>query len=258
MKNRFKEFLALHYNTELLQIGNVWNVQSAQVYDKLNFKAIGTSSAAVAATLGFADGEEMSFDDYLFVIKWIATSATAILSVDLEAGYGNTPEEISDNIIRLHSLGVAGINIEDSIVINGQRSIVDANEFAAKLKQVTRLLAKAGVEVFINLRSDSFLLGLPNALEDALTRTKLYQDTGVHGLFFPCITQIVDIEKITALSSLPVSVMCMPNLPDFKALQSAGVKRISSGNFLNSIIYQELENKVEKIISENSFASLFN
>jgi len=258
MKNRFKEFLALHHNTELLQIGNVWNVQSAQVYDKLNFKAIGTSSAAIAATLGFADGEEMSFDDYLFVIKRITATASAILSVDLEAGYGNTPGEISDNIIRLHSLGVAGINIEDSIVTNGQRSIVDANEFAAKLKQVTGLLAKAGVEVFINVRSDSFLLGLPNALEDALTRTKLYQDTGVHGLFFPCITQIADIEKITALSSLPVSVMCMPNLPDFKALQSAGVKRISSGNFLNSIIYQELENKVEKIVAENNFASLFN
>lgn len=258
MKNRFKEFLALHHKTELLQIGNVWNVQSAQVYDKLNFEAIGTSSAAVAATLGFADGEEMSFDDYLFVIKRIAETASAILSVDLEAGYGNTPEEISDNIIRLHSLGVAGINIEDSIVTDGQRSIVDANEFAAKLKQVTGLLAKAGVEVFINVRSDSFLLGLPNALEDALTRTKLYQDTGAHGLFFPCITQIADIEKITALSSLPVSVMCMPNLPDFKALQNAGVKRISSGNFLNSIIYQGLESKVEKIVAENSFASLFN
>jgi len=258
MKNRFKEFLALHHNTELLQIGNVWNVQSAQVYDKVNFKAIGTSSAAVAATLGFADGEEMSFDDYLFVIKRIAASATAILSVDLEAGYGNTPEEISDNIIRLYSLGVAGITIEDSIVTDGQRSIVDAKEFAAKLKQVTGLLAKAGVEVFINVRADSFLLGLPNALEGALTRTKLYQDTGVHGLFFPCITQIADIEKITALSSLPVSVMCMPNLPDFKALQNAGVRRVSSGNFLNSIIYRELENKVEKIVAENNFASLFN
>ncbi|UOE51194.1 isocitrate lyase/phosphoenolpyruvate mutase family protein [Mucilaginibacter sp. SMC90] len=257
MKNRFKEFLALHHKTELFQIGNVWNAQSAQVYDKLNFEAIGTSSAAVAATLGFADGEEMSFDDYFFVVKHIAAKASAILSVDLEAGYGNTPEEICNNIIRLHSIGVAGINIEDSIVIEGNRSIADANEFAAKLKQLTDLLAKAGVEVFINVRSDSFLLGLPNALEDALNRTKLYQGSGVHGLFFPCITQIADIEKITALSTLPVSVMCMPDLPDFKKLQDAGVKRISSGNFLNTNIYNVLENTVEKIVAENSFASVF-
>jgi len=257
MKNRFNEFLALHRKTEPLQIGNVWNAQSAQVYDKLNFEAIGTSSAAVASSLGFADGEEMSFDDYLFVIKRIVATSSAMLTVDLEGGYGDTPETISDNIAKLYNIGVVGINIEDSIVVDGQRSIVDANEFAIKLKQITELLAKAGVQVFINVRADSFLLGLPNALDDALARTKLYQDTGVHGLFFPCITQIADIEKITAFSRLPVSVMCMPGLPDFKELQNAGVKRISAGPFLNMNIYKSLESSIEKIVNENSFASLF-
>lgn len=258
MKNRFNEFLALHHQTEPLQIGNVWNAQSAQVYDKLNFKAIGTSSAAVASSLGFADGEEMSFEDYLFVVKRIAATTSAILTVDLEGGYGETPEAICSNITKLYNIGVVGINIEDSIVVNGQRSIVDAVGFATKIKQITSLLTATGVEVFINVRSDSFLLGLPNALEDALTRTKLYQDAGVHGLFFPCITQIADIEKITALSRLPVSVMCMPGLPDFKALQNAGIKRISAGPFLNMNIYRSLENLIEKITAENSFAALFN
>jgi 2-methylisocitrate lyase-like PEP mutase family enzyme len=258
MKNRFKEFLALHHKAEPVQIGNVWNAQSAQVYDKLNFEAIGTSSAAVAGSLGFADGEEMSFEDYLFVIKRIAATTSAMLTVDLEGGYGDTPEEISDNIIKLYDIGVVGINIEDSVVTDGKRSIVDADSFATKLKQITSLLADAGVEIFINVRADSFLLGLPNALEDALSRTKLYQDKGVHGLFFPCITQIADIEKVTALSRLPVNVMCMPGLPDFKALQDAGVKRISAGPFLNMNIYKVLESSIEKITAENSFASLFN
>ncbi|WPU97419.1 isocitrate lyase/phosphoenolpyruvate mutase family protein [Mucilaginibacter sp. cycad4] len=258
MKNRFNEFLALHHKAEAVQIGNVWNAQSAQVYDKLNFAAIGTSSAAVASSLGFADGEEMSFEDYLFVIKRIAATTSAMLTVDLEAGCADTPEEICNNITKLNNIGVAGINIEDSIVTDGKRSIVDANNFAAKLKQITSLLTAAGVEVFINVRADSFLLGLPNALEDALARTKLYQDTGVHGLFFPCITQIADIEKITALSRLPVNVMCIPGLPDFKALQDAGVKRISAGPFLNMNIYKALETSIEKITAENSFASLFN
>ncbi|WP_426581100.1 isocitrate lyase/PEP mutase family protein [Mucilaginibacter sp. R-33] len=258
MKNRFNEFLALHHKTEPLQIGNVWNAQSAQVYDKLNFEAIGTSSAAVASSLGFADGEEMSFDDYLFVVKRIAATSSAMLTVDLEGGYGDTAEVICSNITKLRDIGVVGINIEDSIVVDGKRSIVDANEFAMKLKQITELLTKADVQVFINVRADSFLLGLPNALEDALTRTKLYQDTGVHGLFFPCITQTTDIEQITALSRLPVSVMCIPGLPDFKALQNAGVKRISAGPFLNMNIYQSLENLIEKIAAENSFAALFN
>jgi 2-methylisocitrate lyase-like PEP mutase family enzyme len=258
MKNRFNEFLALHHKTEPLQIGNVWNAQSAQVYDKLNFKAIGTSSAAIAGSLGFADGEEMSFEDYLFVIKRIAATTSAMLTVDLEAGYGDTPEEICNNITKLYNIGVVGINIEDSIVTGGKRSIVDAESFSEKLKQIISLLATAGVDVFINVRADSFLLGLPNALEDALARTKLYQDTGVNGLFFPCIIKIADIEKVTASSSLPVNVMCMPALPDFKTLQNAGVKRISAGPFLNMNIYKALENSIEKIIADNSFTSLFN
>jgi 2-methylisocitrate lyase-like PEP mutase family enzyme len=258
MKNRFKEFLDLHHKTSPVQIGNVWNAQSAQVYDKLNFEAIGTSSAAVAGSLGFADGEEMSFEDYLFVIKRIAATTSAMLTVDLEGGYGNTAEEICDHITKLYDIGVVGINIEDSVVTDSKRSIVDAVGFAAKLKKITSLLADARIEIFINVRADSFLLGLPNALEDALARTKLYQDTGVHGLFFPCITQIADIEKITALSRLPVNVMCMPGLPDFKALQDAGVKRISAGPFLNMNIYKALETSIERITTENSFASLFN
>jgi 2-methylisocitrate lyase-like PEP mutase family enzyme len=257
MKNRFDEFLALHHGNSLLHIGNVWNAQSAKVYDEQGFKAIGTSSAAVAESLGFSDGEGMPFEDYLFVIQRILASAKAILTVDLEAGYGSNEEEISRNIKRLYDAGVSGINIEDSVVTNGERSIVGAEDFAQKLHRIVELLNRDGVKMFINLRSDSFLLGLPNALEDALARILIYQKTGVHGLFFPCITNIADVKEITALSKLPVNVMCVPDLPSFEELQKAGVKRISDGPFLNMHIYRELGNAMSKINAENSFASLF-
>jgi 2-methylisocitrate lyase-like PEP mutase family enzyme len=257
MKNRFEELLALHNKPEVLHIGNVWNAQSAKIYQQQNFKVTGTSSAAIADSLGFADGEEISFDDYLFVIKRILASTTTILTVDLEAGYGKTAEEISSNIIGLYNLGVSGINIEDSVITDGNRTIVDVTHFAGKLKQITALLNAAGVEMFINVRSDSFLLGLPNALEDALERIAVYQETDVHGLFFPCVTNIADIEKLTDASKLPVNVMCMPGLPGFDELQKAGVKRVSAGPFVNMNVYKNLEATIAKIQSEGSFASLF-
>jgi len=257
MKNRFNELLALHNNAEVLHIGNVWNAQSAKIYQAQNFKVIGTSSAAVADSLGFADGEEMSFDDYLFIIKRILASTSAILTVDLETGYGKTAEEISSNITWLYKLGVSGINIEDSVITDGKRTIGNASDFAEKLKQIMALLNAAGVKLFINVRSDSFLLGLPNALADALERIAAYQVTGVHGLFFPCVTHIADIEKLTAISTLPINVMCMPGLPGFEQLQKAGVKRISVGPFVNMNVYQDLESTITKIQSEGSFASLF-
>ena len=257
MKNRFDDFLKLHHQPEPLLIGNAWNVQSAKVFEQHQLKALATSSAAVAETLGFADGQGMGLKDYLFVIKRIAASVSLPLSVDFEAGYGETPEEISAAITLLSELGVAGINIEDSVVVNGKRSIVEAGVFAEKIKHIVKLLDAANVKMFINVRSDSFLLALPNALEDALTRIDAYQNTGVHGLFLPCIKNIDDIAKATGHSKLPVNVMCIPGLPDFKSLQSAGVKRISMGPFLNLNAYQKLGTATDKILTDGSFNSLF-
>ncbi|GAA3934662.1 isocitrate lyase/phosphoenolpyruvate mutase family protein [Chitinophaga oryziterrae] len=254
MKNRFEEFLALHHQPAPLLIGNVWNAQSAKIFEQQNFKAIATSSAAVAETLGYADGEEMSIEEYLFIIKNIAAAVSIPFSVDIEFGYGDTPEEIVSVIRRLHETGVAGINIEDSIVVNGNRSILDAKVFAEKLERITSLL---DVELFINVRTDSFLLGIPNALDDAISRIDLYQHTGVHGLFLPCIAKVADIEKVTAHSLLPVNVMCIPGLPDFKHLQKAGVKRISMGPFLHKNIYQKMNDLAGEIVTTGSFEHLF-
>lgn len=257
MKNRFDEFLALHHSNDLLHIGNVWNAQSAKVYEAQGFKAVATSSAAVASSLGFSDGEEMAFEEYLFVVQRIIASTNAIVSVDIEGGYGRTAEEISSNIKRLYEAGVSGINIEDSVVNGGERRIADVGEFAQKIREVMGLLNRDGIKMFVNLRSDSFLLDMPGALKDALARIQVYQETGVHGLFFPCVSKIADIKQLTAASRLPVNVMCIPGLPSFDDLQKVGVKRVSDGPFLNMHIYKELEDTIAKIRSADSFASLF-
>ncbi|WP_419701709.1 isocitrate lyase/PEP mutase family protein [Mucilaginibacter sp. NFX135] len=257
MNNKFEEFFALHQQAEPLLIGNAWNVQSAKVFEQKSFKAIATSSLSVAETLGYEDGQDMNLEDYLFVVKRIAASVSIPFSIDLEGGYGDTHEQIAGNIIRLYNLGVSGINIEDSVVANGQRSIENAGIFAEKLRRICQLLDAESIKIFINVRSDSFLLGLPNALEDALTRINLYQNTGVHGLFFPCVSQIPDMQKLTQSSKLPINVMCVPGLPKFKELQDAGIKRISIGPFLNKAIYQKMGTTIDQMIEEGSFDSLF-
>lgn len=257
MTNHFQKFKELHDQQEPLLIGNVWNVQSAKKMEDLGFKALGTSSYAIAETLGYADGEEMSFDEYLFITKRIAAAVSTPLSVDLEAGYGKTVAEIVANIKELNKIGVSGINIEDSVVEQGVRTIVDAESFAQKIKAVAEELSKENIKIFINLRSDVFLLGLPDALAEAKRRISIYETTGIHGLFFPCVTKIEDIEALTKATKLPINVMCMPDLPDFNKLQNADVKRISMGNFLNNKIYQYLGSEVEKVLKNQNFSSVF-
>ncbi|RAV98500.1 isocitrate lyase/PEP mutase family protein [Pseudochryseolinea flava] len=257
MSERFKKFSALHHQASPLLIGNVWNVQSATVFETQQFKAIATSSAAVAATLGFRDGESMPFSAYLQIVGYIARATTLPLSVDLEAGYGETVQEIVSNIKQLADVGVVGINIEDSRVANGKREFVDSIKFSQLLEGIVSGLRENSIDMFVNVRCDAFLLGVPDALHEAVRRTKSYQVTGVNGLFFPCITDLSDIRAVVDASTLPVNVMCMPGLPSFDVLKGAGVKRISMGNFFNSKVYQSLADNVSRIVSEEKFDSLF-
>jgi len=257
MKNKFEMFAALHKGTEPLLIGNAWDAASAKAFENQGFKAIGTSSAAVAAALGYADGEEMSLDEYLLIIKRMAASVTVPVTVDLESGYGRSVETICQNIHLLYDLGVAGINIEDSVIREGKRTIRQAEDFAETLTAIIQYLQSENIRVFINVRSDSFLLGLTDALNDAIKRASVYERTGVHGLFFPCVVRSSDIKALTQTTRLPVNVMCMPDLPSFDELKQAGVNRISIGPFLFDKTYRDLERSISEINSGNSFKSLF-
>jgi 2-methylisocitrate lyase-like PEP mutase family enzyme len=254
---KYLQFLELHSQTQPLIIGNVWNVQSAKVCEKLNFQAIGTSSAAIAHSLGYEDGEQMPFSDLLFIVEKICKNIHLPLSVDIEFGYGNTATEIANNIIALEKLGVVGINIEDSFFENGERNLKDSLQFSQFLQEVKGILTQQGTSIFINTRCDAFLLNLPNALQVVTKRIKSYERSGADGLFLPCITKESEIAAIVSQTKLPLNVMCMMELPNFETLKKIGVKRISMGNFLNGYVYKSLENITTKILTEQSFNALF-
>ncbi|MEN4760702.1 isocitrate lyase/phosphoenolpyruvate mutase family protein [Chryseobacterium sp. C39-AII1] len=250
-------FKELHNNDEPLLLGNVWNPQSAKVYENLGYKAVATSSSAVAHSLGYEDGENMSFTEYLYIVERILKSISIPLTVDLEGGYGKNADEIVANISKLAEIGVVGINIEDSYVVDGLRKIEEKTVFAEKLKSIISKLKETHIDIFINLRTDPFLLGLENPVEETLERVRLFEETGIDGIFVPCITDEKDIETIVNSTKLPVNVMAMPELPDFNTLKKLGVKRISSGNFANGYIYQKLAEKDEEIINVKSFSPIF-
>jgi 2-methylisocitrate lyase-like PEP mutase family enzyme len=254
---KYLKFKELHNQTNPLIIGNVWNVQSAKACEKLNFQAIGTSSAAIAHSLGYEDGEQMPFSDLLFIVERISKSVLLPLSVDIEFGYGNTATEIANNIITLEKLGIVGINIEDSFFENGERKLKDSLQFSRLLQEVKNILMQQNNSIFFNVRCDAFLLNVPNALQIATDRIKNYEQSGADGIFLPCITKESDISTIVSQTKLPLNVMCMPELPNFETLEKLGVKRISMGNFLNGYAYTSLEKMTSKILTEQSFNALF-
>ncbi|KIO76783.1 carboxyvinyl-carboxyphosphonate phosphorylmutase [Pedobacter lusitanus] len=257
MASSFEKFRDLHHQENLLLTGNVWNVSSALIYEQLGFKAIALSSSAVAHSLGYEDGEGMPFEEYLFVIKRIMKSVSLPVSVDLEAGYGDTAEKVTANILRLTELGVAGINIEDSLVRGAERKIQDAEIFTEKLKNITEALKNKGTDIYINVRSDAYILGLPDPLQESKRRIRLYETANVHGIFLPFILNEKEIAELTRFTGLPLHVMCMPGLPGFQTLQRLGVKRISMGGYAYRNTYEHLEKSTKEIVEMQSFDSLF-
>lgn len=249
-------FKSLHHQKSPLVICNVWDATSAKIAEKLGFQAIGTSSAATSSMLGYNDGENMSFSELCYFVKQIKASSHLPLTVDIESGYSRQADTVAKNIQTLANLGAVGINIEDSLV-NEKRTLINAELFAQLIADVVALLKDKGIDVFINVRIDTYLTGGSNPNAEAQRRVKLYQQAGVDGIFIPGIEQPDEIAKLVQCCQLPINVMCMPNLPKFEHLKALGVKRISMGNFLFDHMYQHLASTLESVMNHDSFEVIF-
>lgn len=239
---------------EFLLLGNVWDVASALSHQKLGFKVIGTSSGAVAASLGYEDGEDLPFAELLALVADIRAKVDLPLSVDLEAGYARDVGQIISHIQSLADLGVVGINLEDSVVENGVRRILPVEAFG---RIIGNIKAEIGNLLFLNARTDGYIMGLETPFEVTAARIKHYAAAGADGIFVPCIIDAVEIKALVDMVELPLNVMCMPDLPDFKALQKLGVMRISMGPFGFNNMVAQFERSLGEVIDAQSFKVMF-
>src|SRR5213079_1382209 len=136
------------------------------------------SSGAVASALGYADGEDVPFDMVTGLVSRMAASVSVPVSIDLEAGYGDTPDAAAKSATQFLKAGAIGINIEDGLS-GGKRQLVSPEQHAAKIKAVRDAAQKLGVHLFINARTDPFLLkfGSPDeCLTEAARRAQVYAE----------------------------------------------------------------------------------
>jgi len=252
----FETFTQLHQQATPILLGNTWNVQSAKAFEAAGYKAIGTSSMAVAQSLGYNDGENLPFDVLLQLAQSVTRAVNIPFTVDIEGGYHRSAEGIIKHIAQLHDAGVAGINLEDTIP-GTARQLQDAGAFQQLLAAITNYLSRNNVKVFVNVRTDGFLLGMPNALDETLSRIKHYESAGADGIFVPCITRKDDIARVVNATSLPINVMCMPDLPDFAELATLGVKRISMGSFFFDKVYRDAAALAAAIRNNENFNAVF-
>jgi 2-methylisocitrate lyase-like PEP mutase family enzyme len=236
--NYFKE---LHHDGMFL-LPNAWNGGSAKIFEKEGFKAVGTTSAGIAYSMGYEDGEKIDFKDVYRITKEILDVIDIPLTVDLERGYGDNNKQIADNVKKIIELGAVGINIEDGQPENNKVDEID--EFCDKIKILSNLKKTMGIPFLINARTDIFLLGegsIGEKVEKAIKRAKLIEDAGADCIFLPGSIDVEGIKKLRNSINLPINLYLHPAYSDLRELESIGINRLSSGSgivrsSLNNII----------------------
>ena len=249
-------FHNLHRKGEPLILFNAWDVATAKAIAK-TAPAVATSSAAVASALGFADGEDVPFDMVTSLVSRITAAVSVPVSIDLEAGYGDTPDAAAESAAKILNAGVIGINIEDGLS-GGKRQLVSLEQHAAKIKAVRDTAQKLGIRLFINARTDPFLrnFGSPDeCLNEAVRRARAYADAGADGIFVPGLTDLALIEKLAQLTPLPVNIMVTRGVPKIPDLVRVGVRRVSLGPWPMMAAMRVIEQAAAAVAASKQYGS---
>lgn len=227
MTDTIAAFKALHIPGDPLVLFNIWDAGSAKAVAAAGAKAIATGSFGVAEAQGFKDGETFSLDDALLNLRRIIGVTELPVTIDMEAGYGDTPAEVGRSVAAARGAGAAGINIEDRIP--------GVSELVPVAVQAERIATAAASGLFVNARCDVYLGKKPEQLTPALVdavleRAQAYHTAGASGLFVPFLGDHPTIAAICKASPLPVNILWGPGRGDIAALAALGVARISFGH----------------------------
>ena len=227
-----RQFLELHRGPKILVLPNAWDAASARIFEEAGFSAIATSSAGVAFSLGYADGQKISREEMLAAIGRIARAVQLPVTADMEAGFGATPEEVADTARAVIAAGAVGMNLEDGTEDNPQ-FLADVNRQIEIIHAVLEASAGAGVPFVLNARTDIFLYSmgqLETQLERCTERLNAYSAAGAQSLFAPGVKDKETIAQLARGVAGPLNILATVGTPQVAELQELGVARVSVGS----------------------------
>ena len=229
-----EQFRKLHHGPRLLLLPNAWDVVSARILEECCHPAIATSSAAVAFSLGYPDGQRISREEMLEVAGRIARAVDVPVTADLEAGYGTTAKDMVETVEAAIEAGVIGMNLED-VTGDEEGSCVDLPLQVEKIRAVSDAAKALGVPFVLNARTDIYLMPIgPEAtrFERTVERLRAYRDAGASCLFAPGVYDRETIAKLVNAVEAPLNILASPACPPIAELERIGVARVSAGSGL--------------------------
>ncbi|ACF50561.1 isocitrate lyase/PEP mutase family protein [Stenotrophomonas maltophilia] len=222
MSNAHASFVQLHQGANFYVLPNVWDAGGARLVQQQGARAVGTSSAAMAWSCGYADGGALPDTALLQRVSEIARVISLPVTVDIEDGYSDVPDAVAARVLRLVEAGAVGINIEDG-----------AGSPAALVDKITAIRsALGGRSLFINARTDVYLRSLAEgdeAVRMSIDRLQAYARAGADGGFVPGLRALDEAAAVASAVPLPLNLMWLPGIASPAALSQAGVRRLSAG-----------------------------
>lgn len=221
-------FRALHDGPDVLVLPNAWDVASARIFEEAGFPAIATTSAGIAASLGYPDGERISRGEMAKAIGRIAAAVRVPVTADLEAGYGPIPKFVRQSVEAAVDAGAVGVNLEDG-TDDRVRPLRDIEAQAERI----RAARSASARIVINARTDVYLkqhLAERSRFAEAVKRANLYRKAGADCLFVPGVTDRETIRQLVKAVEGPLNVLAGPGMPSVADLRELGVRRLSVGS----------------------------
>ncbi len=250
-KAKADAFRGMHHG-EILLLPNAWDVASARVIRQAGFGAIATTSAGIAFTMGYPDGQRISREEMLAVVARIAAAVDLPVTADVEAGYGNRPEDAARTARAVLAAGAVGMNLEDATG-DPKNPLFDLG------LQVERLKAVREFPIVLNARTDVYLLdvGAPERrYDEALRRLAAFRDAGADCVFVPGLRDASTIGRLVKDLRCPVNILAGLGSPSVPELQKLGVARVSLGSSAMRATLGLLRRLAEELKAAGTYTSL--
>lgn len=243
-------FRSLHDPADPLVLVNAWDAASARIVAAAGARAVATTSAGVAWTLGVPDGDALSREAMLAHLARVVAAVDVPVTADVESGFGATPDDVADTLRGVAEAGAVGVNLEDSVrgADPGLRPVAD---------QVARLAAAraAAPEVYINARIDTYLRGGKD-LEGTVARALAYLDAGASGIFVPGVVDVDTVGALAAAIPAPLNILVGPGAPSVAELGKLGVARVSLGSWVAEAAYGVARRAAQEAFGAGTYTSL--
>jgi 2-methylisocitrate lyase-like PEP mutase family enzyme len=227
------KFQKLHKKGDPLVLINVWDVGTTKIAEKHGAKAVATSSYAIALSQGYEDGENMSFNSALCILRNIVKGTYVPITFDFEGGFSENITDLKHTTSEVIESGVVGINFEDQVVHGDGLYSIECQ--AGRIKAIRSVSEEKDTPIFINARTDIFFKNETathnkKLAEEALKRARAYAEAGADGFFVPGLTDRELIRYLCDNSPIPVNIMVLDfDKTHIESLSSLGVARISVG-----------------------------